>query len=121
MRPIKFRAKTLDGDWTYFTLEDLLRGEFDENIDFETICQYIGLKDKNEKEIYRGDIIRLKNKDDEEKKADHMQGVGEVGWEKNSGGFGWGKYFVGIFDWDGTESIEIIGDKWENKELLTNK
>ncbi len=73
MREIKFRGKRLDnGEWAYGDLHirtpfPHIQSEFDYSkvdIDPHTVGQFIGLYDKNGKEIYEGDIIleRLKGK-----------------------------------------------------------
>ena len=120
-REIKFRAKH-GKEWVYGDLHLLSKMEHihtdpftKKSINIETIGQYTGLKDKNGKEIYEGDIV--------ESISDKIgyviflqQEMGYVvvwdncdtrlGHRNRSGGYGY------------DESIEVIGNIYDNPELV---
>jgi uncharacterized phage protein (TIGR01671 family) len=132
MREIKFRGKRVDnGEWVYgylcymdnepVIIEGCLKwvdgSELYCNAFYfvipETIGQYTGLKDKNGKEIYEGDVVLYnRNIDDETDKF-----IFEVVWAKDQYGLRETKHKYYLWDnhWDMTEAV---GNIYENPELL---
>lgn len=158
MREIKFRAKdTLQGDWYYgsymFTDDNKndpfrggpfkkshriifyssgdwnMGGWCDVEIDPSTLGQYTGLKDKNGKEIYEGDILRG---DEYPFNCDGVDNYfAEIVWADNVCGF----YRITLkkpnstvrgishgnweqLDEEDIKSFEVIGNIYDNKNFL---
>ena len=86
----------------------------------ESIGQFTGLYDKNGKEIYEGDIVIHFN---------HNEIIREVIFMKGSFGYWTGEEFISYasnyhFEWNDfykSEKIEIIGNIYENPELLKSE
>ncbi|MGI0534985.1 hypothetical protein KFD70_22110 [Bacillus pfraonensis] len=83
------------------------------------IMQYTGLKDKNGKEIYEGDIVSRHEGGihfQEEPLAEHVVRWGKFGWSPFEIGQGYQKCVYGeIYE------FIVIGNIYENPELLKTK
>ena len=105
--------------------------------------QYTGLKDKNGKEIYEGDIVLFPDEEREfvdvgigvplQVAAQPVKELGQVTFENGGFGFncnrksayyekGFSSFTLADFkpELNELEDIEIIGNIYENPELLTN-
>lgn len=121
MREHKYKAKRLDnGEWiegyywqnscgNHFIRAIDEQGEFvllDAEIDPDTLCEFTGLIDKNKKEIYEHDIVQNHFSIEEIK-----YGIWNCGC------------CYDVYGWDITrdEDIEVIGNIFDNPELLEEK
>ncbi len=119
-REIKFRAwKPSTKEWieNVFVMGD--GWHYTESIDDhepELVLQlFTGLYDSKGKPIYEGDILLMKNYA-YEVNADHMQGIREVVFNTDAARFE-ATDFVPL-NWGGTETKTVIGNVFENPELL---
>jgi len=91
-----------------------------DNKEDSILIQFTGLKDKNGKEIYDGDIVTVYHKRDEDNYEEGFYTTGKVVW--SSGAFwinGGGYCILQHFHYNDADR-EIIGNIYENPELLKN-
>lgn len=113
MRELKFRVWWKDeSEPSTYTEYDLFDDTWT-NSEYTAVEQYTGLKDKNGKEIYEGDIVVNTYYDDDD--------MYKVLWVDDSVAFG----MESLDDMElyklPLESLEVIGNIHENPELLEEK
>lgn len=135
MREIRFRGKCIDDVFGLWRHGDLVRrgneqcfirehqavgGWLEYEVDPKTVGQYIGLKDKNDREIYENDIV---SDGGVIGKVEYFEGLT---WD-SGGSFHPGFYCREWFDYDeaselgyhlGFDHCEIVGNNTDNPGLL---
>lgn len=135
MREILFKAKRIDnGEWVYgnYAFTDT-NGEqhfifqnkaFEHEVDKDTICQYTGLTDKNGNKIWENDIVKRYTSNGDEWR------ISKIVWADYSLNMGWciedvkslaitsSRLFSVGFDVNDTKKCEVIGNIFDNAELL---
>lgn len=121
MREILFKAKRIDnGEWVYgnyaYTHTDgeqyfiFQNKTFEYKVDKDTVCQYIGLTDKNSNKIWENDIVF-----DSDNRENYM-----IAWRESEL-----CYVVRSLNEEGSpfdcnygNNLEVIGNFFDNPELL---
>ena len=131
MKDSKFRGKRKDnGEWIYGYLMDedvICEGSYyDDYIDLnalnpvevipKTVSRYTGRKDKNNTEIYAGDIIKAELIDMMGYSAGEITGI--VYYSSQ-----WASYYVGedMILFKDLRDIQVMGNTCDNPELLVAK
>ena len=75
-----------------------------------TVGQFIGFRDKNKKEIYEGDLIRINDKED----------LYKVEWNEDNAAFILTTidFIKADFDCYYADELEVVGNVYDNPELI---
>ena len=128
-REILFRGKRIDnGEWVEGKdiMHETVRGKLClsnvgedwVSVEPETVGQYTGLTDKNGKKIFEGDIIKYKAN------ATYLgrffECIGKVEYNEKSAFYAVDAKYAKNYDYFPLR-CEVIGNKWDNSELLEDR
>lgn len=101
--------KSLDIDCVDWADADLLMGRYE-------LEQFTGLKDKNGKEIYEGDVLWWEHFYG--MTGENIETTAKVYWEEKDASFVVGDWFEPLGHLVDEDEIEVIGNIHENSELI---
>ena len=128
MREILFRAKRIDdGEWIEGLPSYDINGNLTEfevyrgfancdiaDVDSETVCQWTGLTDKNNRKIFEGDICKIHSGP-----IDEEDGCFSVEWDEGDARFAlYGEGLTVDFGNYHGHECEVIGNIFDNPDLL---
>ena len=128
MREILFRAKRIDnGEWIEGLPSCDINGNLTEfevyrgfanceraDVDSETVCQWTGLTDKNNRKIFEGDICKIHSDS-----IDEEDGCFSVEWDEGDARFAlYGEGLTVDFGNYHGHECEVIGNIFDNPDLL---
>ena len=129
MREILFRGKRLDnGDWVYgyyvhigpvscqraYIIPEYASSLYVNEVDPSTVGQYTGLKDKNGKRIFEGDIAKVLQGKDKDIAYVGFENGAFMLYPKTGNIYERTLWSYWYNDWD----VEVIGNITDNPELL---
>lgn len=112
-REIKFRVWNLDRkEWADFGYLDMNGNFMQEGVEYHKynykVMQYIGLKDRNGKEIYEDDIIQFWD-----------DNIYLVQYDEDNTQFNCGDVYNNPLTKQCEEGLEVIGNAYENPEFIS--